>query len=463
MVAHIYPNRYSAGGAWNRRSRAPGFHFLLEQLRLRAHFGVRRETAGYGRRARLCDRFRHSIWTDRRGNRAFRGPDACARALRPTLSRRGSLARRGEGLVMANLEIRSVSKEFKTGKVLDRISLAADNGEIVAIFGPSGSGKTVLLRLVAGVEQPDEGSIFLGGRDVTDQAPEKRGVGMAFQNFALFPHMSAFDNVASALTAHNVPRDVIRAKVEKVAALLKIEHVLQHAPRELSNGQKQRTALARALVAEPKILLLDDPLRNVDAKLRYEMRLELPSLLKASGSTVLYVTQDYKEAMALGDRIAVLSDRDFAQIARPAEVYRSPATINVASLFGDPTINLMPVEPRASPGSLKIQIGGAALSLPVGYGHMAGKACVLGVRAENIVVEDTGSPESIPVEVVAVTPLNERTLLLLRTDDGHEILASEAGTNEAPRRHGRAFARFNPESVLLFDPASGRRILPQRA
>ncbi len=222
---------------------------------------------------------------------------------------------------MANLEIRSVSKEFKTGKVLDRISLAADNGEIVAIFGPSGSGKTVLLRLIAGVEQPDEGSILLGGRDVTDQAPETRGVGMAFQNFALFPHMSAFDNVASALTAHNVPRDVIRAKVEKVAALLKIEHVLEHAPRELSNGQKQRTALARALVAEPKILLLDDPLRNVDAKLRYEMRLELPSLLKASGSTVLYVTQDYKEAMALGDRIAVLSDRDFAQVARPAEIY----------------------------------------------------------------------------------------------------------------------------------------------
>jgi len=364
---------------------------------------------------------------------------------------------------MANIEIRSVSKEFKTGKVLDRISLSAEDGEIVAIFGPSGSGKTVLLRLVAGVEQPDEGRIWLGGRDVTDQAPEARGVGMAFQNFALFPHMSAFDNVASALTAHKVPRDIIRAKVAKVATLLKIEHVLQHAPRELSNGQKQRTALARALVAEPKILLLDDPLRNVDAKLRYEMRLELPSLLKASGSTVLYVTQDYKEAMALGDRIAVLSDRDFAQIARPAEVYRNPATINVASLFGDPTINLMPVEPLASSTGPKIAIGGAVLSLPPGYGHMAGKACVLGLRAENIVVADSSSPESLPVEVVAVTPLNERTLLLLRTDDGHEILASEAGTNEAPRRHGAAFARFDAEAVLLFDAAGGQRILPQSA
>jgi multiple sugar transport system ATP-binding protein len=364
---------------------------------------------------------------------------------------------------VANLEIRSVSKEFKTGKVLDRISLAADNGEIVAVFGSSGSGKTVLLRLIAGVEQPDEGSILLGGRDVTDQAPEARGVGMAFQNFALFPHMSAFDNVASALTAHNVPRDVIRAKVEKVAALLKIDHVLQHAPRELSNGQKQRTALARALVAEPKILLLDDPLRNVDAKLRYEMRLELPSLLKASGSTVLYVTQDYKEAMALGDRIAVLSDKDFAQVALPAEIYRRPVTLTVARLFGDPTINLIPAQPHASSTGLKIAIGGAELPLPPDYGHMAGKPCVLGLRAENVVVEDIGTPESLPVEVVAVTPLNERTLLLLRTDDGREILASEAGTNEAPRRHGPAFARFEADSVLLFDPANGRRIIPQSA
>src|SRR5271170_4019778 len=231
---------------------------------------------------------------------------------------------------MANIELEAVSKEFKTGKVLDRISLAVEDREIVVVFGASGSGKTLLLRLVAGVEQPDEGRILLGGRDVTDSSPEARGVGMAFQNFALFPHMSAFDNVASALTAHKVPRDVIRTKVEKVAALLKIGHVLGHAPRELSNGQKQRTALARALVAEPQILLLDDPLRNVDAKLRYEMRLELPSLLKASGSSVLYVTQDYKEAMALGDRIAVLLDGGFAQVATPMEVYREPATLGVA-------------------------------------------------------------------------------------------------------------------------------------
>ena len=364
---------------------------------------------------------------------------------------------------MAKLELEAVSKEFRTGKVLDRISLTAEDGEIVSVFGPSGAGKTLLLRLIAGVEQPDEGRILLGGRDVTDDPPESRGVGMAFQNFALFPHMSAFDNVASALTARNAPRDVIRVKVEKVAALLKIGHVLGHAPRELSNGQKQRAALARALVAEPQILLLDDPLRNVDAKLRYEMRLELPSLLKASGSTVLYVTQDYKEAMALGDRIAVLANGEFTQIAPPAEIYGKPATMSVARLFGDPTINLIPVSPLASPTGPKIGVGGASLSLPAGYAHTAGKSCFLGLRAETIAVEDRNSAESFPVEVVAVTPLNEKTLLLLRTDDGREILASEAGTDEAPRRHGPAFARFEPGAALLFDSASGRRIAPQSA
>src|SRR3954454_18910944 len=259
---------------------------------------------------------------------------------------------------MAQIELQSIAKAFKTGTVFAGLSLQAEKGEIVVIFGPSGAGKTVLLRLIAGVAEPDAGAIRLDGRDVTDAPPETRGVGMAFQNFALFPHMTAYDNIASALTAGRTPVPAIKAKVDAVAKLLKIGHVMQHQPRELSNGQKQRTALARALVADPKILLLDDPLRNVDAKLRYEMRLELPSLLKASGSTVLYVTQDYKEAMALGDRIAVLLDGGFVQVATPAEVYRIPATLGVARLFGDPTINLIAVAPKASPTGPRIELGG---------------------------------------------------------------------------------------------------------
>jgi multiple sugar transport system ATP-binding protein len=362
---------------------------------------------------------------------------------------------------MAQLAIRNVRKSFKNNVVLDGISLELERGEIVCVFGPSGAGKTVLLRLVAGVESPDFGSILLAGQDVTDAPPERRGVGMAFQNFALFPHMSAFDNVASALTARGAPPDLIKQRVEKIASLLKISHVLAHEPRELSNGQKQRTALARALVADPKILLLDDPLRNVDAKLRYEMRLELPPLLRNSGATALYVTQDYKEAMAIGDRIAVLIGGGFAQVAAPTEIYREPATLSVARLFGDPSINLVPVEPLIRPEGLTVHFAGCVLPISMDFESAAGRACMLGLRPEAIMVDDVPSPDAFPIDVAAVTPLNEKTLMLLRAHDGHELIASEAEIDEEPRRHGPAHARFDSNAVLLFDAESGKRI-PRR-
>ena len=359
---------------------------------------------------------------------------------------------------MAQIELKDVAKAYKTGKVLNGLSLSVEEGEIVCIFGPSGAGKTVLLRLIAGVEEPDAGAIFLEGRDVTDAPPETRGVGIAFQNFALFPHMSAYDNIASALTAKGASAATIKTKVDKVASLLKIGHVLSHAPRALSNGQKQRTALARALAADPKIVLLDDPLRNVDAKLRYEMRLELPSLLRASGATVLYVTQDYKEAMAIGDRIAVLVDGRFEQIATPSAIYRGPSSVGVARLFGDPTINLIPVKPKAAEGGAACEIGGATLPLGATHAAAAGRSVLLGLRPEVLSVTDQAGPDAFPVEVMAVTPLNEKTVLLMRMRDGQEIFASEAGVENETRQPGPAFARFDPGRALMFDEASGARI-----
>ena len=359
---------------------------------------------------------------------------------------------------MAQIELKSLSKSFKTGRVLDSLDLTVEAGEIVCVFGPSGVGKTVLLRLIAGVEEPDQGSIYLEGRDVTDAAPETRGVGIAFQNFALFPHMSAFDNIASALTARAASASVIKTKVEKVAAVLKISHVLSHAPRALSNGQKQRTALARALAADPKIVLLDDPLRNVDAKLRYEMRLELPSLLRASGATVLYVTQDYKEAMAIGDRIAVLIDGRFEQVATPASIYRAPACVGVARLFGDPTINLIPVKPRSGDDGAICEISGATVPLGREHAQTSGRSVLIGLRPESLSVASAASDGGFPVDVVAVTPLNEKSVLLMRTRDGQEIFASEAGVENEAREPGPAFARFEPARALMFDEASGARI-----
>lgn len=188
---------------------------------------------------------------------------------------------------MTTLQLKNIVKRYKSQTVLDDLSLDVAGGERLVLFGPSGSGKTVLLRLIAGVIEPDAGRVLIGGEDMTDVDAEHRGIGMAFQNFALFPHMSAFDNIASALTSRKSSKDTIAAGVHKVSKLLKIDHVLSHHPKALSNGQKQRTALARALVGSPPLLLLDDPLRNVDAKLRFEMRLELPRLLAAQGATVI--------------------------------------------------------------------------------------------------------------------------------------------------------------------------------
>ncbi len=359
---------------------------------------------------------------------------------------------------MAQLELRGLTKDFKTGRAVDGLTLDVESGEIVAIFGPSGAGKTVLLRIISGIEEPESGQVRIGGRDATQDSPEARGIGIAFQNFALFPHMTAYDNIATGLTATGASRDAIRARVDGIAKMLKISHVMGHKPKELSNGQKQRTALARALVASPKILLLDDPLRNVDAKLRYEMRLELPALLRRSGSAVLYVTQDYKEAMALADRIAVMSEGRVVQVDDSETVYTLPASVEIARLFGDPTINLLPVEPAHDGASLTATIANTRVHLGRGFDVAQGQGCILGLRPEDILVEDDPSGDAVPVEVMASTPLNERIVLLLKTLDGQEVLASATEPPLAGRSQGRAYLRFDPETILLFDRASGKRL-----
>jgi multiple sugar transport system ATP-binding protein len=352
---------------------------------------------------------------------------------------------------MSGLALSHISKGFKSGKVLEDVSLDVKAGEIVAIVGPSGCGKTVLLRIIAGLQEPDGGTVTIDGVDMTEAAPETRGVGMAFQNFALFPHFNAFDNIASPLTARATPAAALKDKVAAVAKLLKIDHVLGHAPRELSNGQKQRTALARALVAQPKVLLLDDPLRNVDAKLRYEMRLELPRLLRSYNAAVIYVTQDYKEAMALGDRIAVLRGGRIEQWAAPRDVYASPASVEVAKLFGDPTINLL---------KAKVEQGGIALLGRNVPAPAASGAVLAGLRPEHLRVSRTAIAGGIPCELDAVMPVNVRSVLYLRGPEGEEILAT-VGESEAAkfgRDHRQVWVDFAPENVLLFDAATGARI-----
>lgn len=358
---------------------------------------------------------------------------------------------------MAALQLKNIVKRFRAETVLDGISLDVAEGETVVLFGPSGAGKTVLLRLIAGVIDPDAGEIHIHGREMTDIAPEQRGVGMAFQNFALFPHMSAFKNIASPLEASHASKSAIREGVDAIARLLKIDHVLDHAPRELSNGQKQRTALARALVGSPSILLLDDPLRNVDAKLRYEMRLELPRLLADRQATVVYVTQDYKEAMALGDRIAVMAGGGFPQVGSPEEIYLTPATIEIARLFGDPTINLLDVTPRTDSDGTFVAISDTRVPLDPALSRAAGRDCVLGFRPEALRFTAPGTGGAIPVLVEAETPLNEKIVSLTQTRAGREILVSRPAGTPGPAE-GTAHILLNSAQMLLFDRETGARI-----
>lgn len=357
---------------------------------------------------------------------------------------------------MSGIRISSLTKRYKSETVLDNVSFEVAKGQTLALFGPSGAGKTVLLRCIAGAVEPDEGRIYLHECDVTDLPPEERNLGMAFQNFALFPHMSAEENIASPLKARRFTRERMRSGVRRVAELLKIDHVLSHAPKALSNGQKQRTALARALVAEPDVLLLDDPLRNVDAKLRFEMRLELPRLLQGGGTTVIYVTQDYKEAMALGHTIAVLDGGRIVQVGVPEDIYLRPANTAIAKLFGDPVINLLDVIPERDEQGVYVMLSDQKVRLENGYEAYVGCDAIIGLRPEALCFSDTG----IPVEIEAETPFNEKTVTLTQTKRGREIFVSRPAGTSAPS-YGKACLSVEGSRAVLFDRASGERIAPK--
>ena len=349
---------------------------------------------------------------------------------------------------MKALDIRSLSVSFGRNHVLRDVSLDVAAGETIVLFGPSGVGKTVALRSIAGVESRADGTVFLHGRDITDEPPERRKIGVAFQNFALYPHLPAFENIASPLRAQKTEARAIEERVHAVAKLLKIEHVLEHFPRQLSNGQKQRTALARALVGEPHLVLFDDPLRNVDAKLRYEMRVELPRLLARRETPSIYVTQDFREAMAIGDRVAVLIGGTIVQFAPSAEVYDKPATLEIARLFGDPPMNLIPARTERSAGGVRARAGGLALD----FDATAEGATVFGIRPEGLLLHGEDGKGRAPAHAVAVTPMNEQYIVLVRTRDGSELLVA----HETPPPQGtELWIGAAPGYGALFDQATG--------
>lgn len=352
------------------------------------------------------------------------------------------------------LVVRGLSKRFGRQLLFDNLTFGVHHGEFFVVYGPSGCGKTTLLKIIAGLATPETGEVIIGGRSVTNLPPEERRVAMAFQTFALYPHMTAFDNIASPLRsprsgAH--PSEVFR-RVREVAELLRIRHVLDRRPGELSGGEKQRVALARAIIRGADVLLLDDPLRNVDAKIRHRMRAELPRILGQLSTTVVYVTQDYREALALGDRIAVLRGGGFVQVATPEEIYNGPADLFVAQSFGEPPINLIParVGPR---GTIEAPFGAFAPASP----PMAepGTEVILGLRPHDI-----GLSESVFVlagRVVAFQPLGTRAATVVEVDGGIRLTVSTPpGVSYVFGQ--RIHLSVDPGKLLLFEARTGIRM-----
>ena len=360
---------------------------------------------------------------------------------------------------MAAVSIRNVYKSFGEVKVIQGISMDIADGEFVVMVGPSGCGKSTLLRMVAGLETISSGEIVIGGRVVNDLQPKDRNIAMVFQNYALYPHMSVHDNMAYGLKISGLPKSEIAARVNRAADILELSTLLKRRPRELSGGQRQRVAMGRAIVREPTVFLFDEPLSNLDAKLRVQMREELQALHQRLGTTTLYVTHDQVEAMTLAQRMLVMSTGKSEQIGAPLEVYTKPATIFVAGFIGSPPMNL--VSGRLDEvGAALLAEGGTRIRLPRAYPEFGGRSLVLGVRPEHLTIcEDADALLDLHVDFIEL--LGSDSLV-----HGH-IDAVKRGARVTARLHasvkaqnGRTSLRFSAEDVHLFDPETGKRFEP---
>ncbi|NJR78436.1 ATP-binding cassette domain-containing protein [Sphingomonas corticis] len=293
---------------------------------------------------------------------------------------------------MASVEIQGLSKRFGATTVLHPTDLSIEAGEFVVIVGPSGCGKSTLLRLIAGLETPDTGRLMIDGRDVTAAPPAERELAMVFQSYALYPHLTVAENIAFPLRVARRPKAEVDARVRAVAAALDLDALLDRRPRALSGGQRQRVSIARAVVREPKVLLLDEPLSNLDAALRVRMRHEFARLHQQLGATMIYVTHDQLEAMTLANRIVVMSAGHVEQVGTPMDLYRAPATLAVASAIGSPTMNLLPATVVATGGAARVRLSdgvevATGAHLPDGT---LGQAVTLGIRPEHLAPADDG-------------------------------------------------------------------------
>ena len=303
---------------------------------------------------------------------------------------------------MATLELKSVTKSFGIAKVLHGIDLAIRDKEFVVFVGPSGCGKSTLLRIIAGLEESTSGQILIGGRDVSRDAPVDRGIAMVFQSYALYPHLSVYENIAFPLRVQKLPEPQVKAKVEQAAGILQLTDKLQLRPGQLSGGQRQRVAIGRSIVRNPEVFLFDEPLSNLDAALRGDMRVELSQLHRQLGATMVYVTHDQIEAMTMADRIVVLNKGRVEQFGTPMELYHHPQTRFVATFIGQPNMNLVPatVLGREAAGLAVELAGGHRMVIPVAGDAAVGSKVEVGLRPENVELAQGESGLNMDIRVL---------------------------------------------------------------
>jgi multiple sugar transport system ATP-binding protein len=372
---------------------------------------------------------------------------------------------------VARVELEGVTKDFAEGtRAVDRLDLLIADGEFMVLVGPSGCGKTTALRMTAGLEAISEGTISIEGRVVNDVPSAKRDIAMVFQNYALYPHMTVFENMAFGLQQRRMPKKEIAERVRTIARLLELEPFLNRKPKALSGGQRQRVAMGRAIVRRPSVFLMDEPLSNLDAKLRVQMRAEIRTLQRELGVTTIYVTHDQVEAMTMGDRVAVLRKGVLQQVAPPHELYRNPANLFVAGFIGSPAMNLV----EAVIQDRTVEIGDYAIEVRTSAGEDAGRRVALGARPEHIRLAGPSDPVGLRARVLYVEDLGaevvahmETEAVPVLTDDVREIVADTDDVSlqdlakEVRERRSRIVVRFPAEARarvgddvrLVFDPA----------
>jgi ABC-type sugar transport system ATPase subunit len=353
---------------------------------------------------------------------------------------------------MAQITLDKVTKQFGHVIAVDDVSICIEDGEFFALLGPSGCGKTTTLRLIAGLETPNAGRILIGEREVTDLPPRERDVAMVFQDYALYPHMTILDNIGYPLKVRGVARGEIRERASEAAQNLQIGHLLERRPAQISGGQQQRAAVARSIVYKPQVFLFDEPLSNLDAKLRLEARSFLKHLQHELGVTTVYVTHDQAEAMALANHIAVMCAGKVVQVGTPREVYRLPRTTFVASFIGNPPMNLLPC--RLELGSSGAHLMGSTFRLDVTplrprlSGLHDGQELILGVRPEHLTLSEQEKPQTIPGEVYAVQPLGAECVVTLQV--GETAISARLFTDEPPVGVGQAWVEVQMDRALLY-------------